>query len=100
MTSADGNNGVGPLSDPVSVNAPQMGDKRRRPILPTKRDTTEKKGADIAPKSRFLPFSLVLFPSFYLSLALSLSRKRRKRKKKELTVPFNSDREREHTEKV
>lgn len=26
---------------PPLLNAPQMGDKRRRPILPTKRDTAE-----------------------------------------------------------
>lgn len=35
-------NGAGPLLESASVNAPQMGDKHRRPILSTKRDTTEK----------------------------------------------------------
>lgn len=82
MTSADGNNGVGPLSDPVSVNAPQMGDKRRRPILPTKRDTTEKKGSRYRSEksiSAFLSHSL----SFFLSISCSftLSKKEKKEKK-------------------
>lgn len=47
VTGVGDNNGAGPLLRSASVNAPQMGEKRRRTILPTKRDTTEKKsGAD------------------------------------------------------
>ena len=47
VTGVGDNNGAGPLLGSASVNAPQMGEKRRRTILPTKRDTTEKKsGAD------------------------------------------------------
>ncbi|XP_011062977.1 PREDICTED: short transient receptor potential channel 4-like [Acromyrmex echinatior] len=47
VTGVGDNNGAGPLLGSASVNAPQMGEKRRRAILPTKRDTTEKKsGAD------------------------------------------------------
>jgi len=43
VTGVGDNNGAGPLLELASVNAPQMGEKRRRAILPTKRDTTEKK---------------------------------------------------------
>lgn len=39
VTGVGGNNGSVPLSVAASVNAPQMGDKRRRPILRTKRET-------------------------------------------------------------
>lgn len=43
VTGVGDNNGAGPLLRLASVNAPQMGEKRRRAILPTKRDTAEKK---------------------------------------------------------
>jgi len=43
VTGIGDNNGAGPLLGSASVNAPQMGDKHRRPILPTKRDTIKKK---------------------------------------------------------
>lgn len=43
VTGVGDNNGTGPLLGSASVNVPQMGEKRRRAILPTKRDTAKKK---------------------------------------------------------
>jgi len=55
VTGVGNNNGASPLLGSASVNAPQMGEKRRRAILPTKRDTTEKKsGADSLLKVDFI----------------------------------------------
>ncbi|KAG7190878.1 hypothetical protein KM043_006939 [Ampulex compressa] len=53
VTGAGDNNGPAPLLGTASVNAPQMGDKRRRSILRTKRDTFEKKEADSSLKVDF-----------------------------------------------
>lgn len=60
VTGVGDNNGAGPLLGSASVNVPQMGEKRRRAILPTKRDTAKKKsGVDSLLKSISLQEEIV-----------------------------------------